>query len=182
MQNEKLSTTGKATIWIRAIVSLLIVIIGLFLLLKIENPYAPLWFKAVHIIAFSRWMAGMLYLTRLFVNHCSVKIGSETSEVFKGMEKRLLRYIINPAMIATWITGLWLAIYSGAFHEGWFHLKFTAVILLSAFHGVLSRGVRLFGQDKNTWSQKTWRILNEVPTILMIIIVISVVVLRSILV
>ncbi|WP_182418120.1 protoporphyrinogen oxidase HemJ [Bartonella sp. HY038] len=178
MQNEKSGSMSKTTIWIRAIVSLLIVIIGLFLLLKIESPMAQLWFKAVHIIAVISWMAGMLYLPRLFVNHCRVKIGSETSEVFKGMEKRLLRYIINPAMIVTWITGLWLALTIGAFHDGWFHLKFTAVILLSAFHGVLSRGVRLFGQDKNVWSEKTWRILNEVPTILMIIIVISVVVLR----
>lgn len=178
MENKKYEATSKKTIWIRIIVALLVVSIGLFLLLKIDSSYFYPWVKAIHIIAIICWMAGMLYLPRLFVNHCQVKIGSETSEIFKGMENRLLRYIINPAMILSWITGLWLAISFDVFSQGWFHLKITAVILLSAFHGVLSRGVRLFGQDKNTWSQKTWRILNEVPTILMIIIVISVIVFR----
>ncbi len=134
------------------------------------------WVRAVHVIAVISWMAGMLYLPRLFIYHCNAPKGSQQSETFKVMERRLLRVIINPAMIVTWVLGLWLAWHGDLWFEGWFVVKFVAVILLSACHGYFGGAVRRFGNDENTRSQSHWRIINEVPTILMIIIVIMVVV------
>jgi putative membrane protein len=129
------------------------------------------WVKAFHIIAVIAWMAGMLYLPRLFVYHCAAAPGSPQSETFKTMERRLLRAIINPAMIATWIFGLWLAWLGGWALAGWFHAKVALVIAMSGTHGLLARYAREFGADQNRHSQKFYRILNEVPTILMIGIV-----------
>lgn len=174
---KNVMTTG--TIWLRAIVSLLIVVVilwGLFHVNPEIYPDSVLWIKAVHVISIICWMAGMFYLPRLFVYHCQADIGSKQSETFKIMERRLLRAIINPAMIASWITGLWMAWEVYAFHGGWLHLKLLTVVLLSGYHGLLSRGVRHFAEDRNTFSEKTWRVLNEVPTILMIIAVIAVIV------
>jgi putative membrane protein len=133
------------------------------------------WVKAFHIIAVIAWMAGMLYLPRLFVYHCAAAPGSPQSETFKTMERRLLRAIINPAMIATWIFGLWLAWLGGWALAGWFHAKVALVIAMSGTHGLLARYVREFAADQNRHSQKFYRILNEVPTILMIGIVLLVV-------
>jgi putative membrane protein len=134
------------------------------------------WLKAFHLIAAIAWMAGMLYLPRLFVYHCDAEIGSRQSETFKVMERRLLRAIINPAMIATWVLGLWLAHESGLFKAGWLHAKFALVIAMSAIHGFNVRWVRAFSEDRNVHSQKFYRIVNEVPAVLMIGIVILVVV------
>ncbi len=135
-----------------------------------------LWLKAFHIIAVIAWMAGMLYLPRLFVYHCAAEPGSNESETFKVMERRLLRIIINPAMIATWVLGLWLAWETGAFRSGWFHAKLTLVLALSAVHGLFARWVKDFAADRNRRPQKFYRIANEIPTILMILIVILAVV------
>lgn len=135
-----------------------------------------LWLKAFHIIAVMAWMAGMLYLPRLFVYHCEAEPGSKQSETFKVMERRLLRFIINPAMIATWILGLWLAWEGGLFNAGWLQGKLALVFLLSGVHGLFARWVKDFAADRNRHSHKFYRILNEVPTILMIFIVILVVV------
>jgi putative membrane protein len=134
------------------------------------------WLKAFHVIAVIAWMAGMLYLPRLFVYHCEAKPGSEQSETFKVMERRLLKVIINPAMIAAWVLGLWLAYDSGYFRAGWFHAKFALVIALSALHGFLSRAVKDFAADRNRRSAKFYRIINEVPAVLMVLIVILVIV------
>jgi putative membrane protein len=134
------------------------------------------WAKALHVIAVISWMAGMLYLPRLFVYHCDAEIGSKQSETFKVMERRLLKAIINPAMIVTWILGLYLAWTGHWFSSGWFHAKLTLVLLMSGVHGFLSARVRDFAQDKNTRTSKFYRIINEVPTILMILIVILVIV------
>ena len=106
----------------------------------------------------------MLYLPRLFVYHCAAEPGSTQSETFKVMERRLLRAIINPAMIATWLLGLWLAWQGGWFASGWLHAKFALVIVMSAVHGMLARCVRDFAADRNRHSQKFYRIINEVPT------------------
>jgi putative membrane protein len=135
------------------------------------------WVKALHVISVIAWMAGMLYLPRLFVYHTVAEIGSDKSETFKIMERRLLRGIINPAMIATYFFGFWLVL-SGWVDAGstWLHLKIVFVLLLTACHGVLAKHTRLFAEDKNTKSQKYFRILNEVPTVLMIVIVVLVVV------
>ena len=134
------------------------------------------WLKAFHVIAVIAWMAGMLYLPRLFVYHCDAKPGSKESETFKVMERRLLKVIINPAMGATWLLGLWLAYDSGFFRAGWFHAKFALVIALSALHGFLSRAVKDFAADRNARSAKFYRIINEVPAVLMALIVILVIV------
>lgn len=131
--------------------------------------------KALHIIAVIAWMAGMLYLPRLFVYHCEAEPGSKQSETFKVMERRLLKAIINPAMILTWIIGLWLAWDAGFFKSGWLHAKLALVLALSAVHGWFVGLTRDFANDRNRHSQRFYRYLNEVPTLLMILIVFLVV-------
>jgi protoporphyrinogen IX oxidase len=134
------------------------------------------WVKAFHIIAVIAWMAGMLYLPRLFVYHCDAEPGSRQSETFKMMERRLLKAIINPSMIATWILGIWLLWSGDWFRPGWMHTKFLLVLVLSGLHGFLVRWVRDFAGDQNRHSGKFYRIINEVPAVLMIGIVILAVV------
>lgn len=136
---------------------------------------AYLWVKAAHIIAVISWMAGMLYLPRLFIYHCEAPVGSAQSETFKVMERRLLTVIINPAMVLTWVLGIWLAWQGGYFSAEWMHAKLALVIALSGVHGFFSAAVRKFAADANTISQRNWRIWNEVPTVLMIGIVLLVV-------
>ena len=136
------------------------------------------YIKAFHIIAIIAWMAGLLYLPRLFVYHAESNTGSEQSETFKVMERRLLRYITTPAMLASWVLGLALA-FSGVIDwskDGWFHAKLFLVLLLSAYHGLLAKWTKDFALDSNTRSARFYRIANEVPTLLMILIVILVVV------
>lgn len=134
-----------------------------------------LWLKAFHIIAVISWMAGMLYLPRLFVYHCDAPKGSRQSETFKVMERKLLTVIINPAMTLTWILGLWLAWDSGFYREHWLQAKFVLVIALSALHGSMVRWYRDFEADRNTRPARFYRIANEVPAVLMILIVLLVV-------
>ena len=134
-----------------------------------------LWLKSFHIIAVIAWMAGMLYLPRLFVYHCEAEPGSKQSETFKVMERRLLKAIINPAMIATWIFGLWLAWEGGLLKAGWLHAKFALVLVLSGSHGWFVRLTRDFAHDRNQHSQKFYRMINEIPTVLMVLIVLLVV-------
>ena len=134
------------------------------------------WIKALHVIAVIAWMAGMLYLPRLFVYHCEAEPGSKQSETFKVMERRLLRAIMTPAMIVTWLAGLYLAWAGQWFSAGWLHGKLLLVLLLSAAHGFFARCVKDFAADRNGRSQKFYRIINEVPTVLMIGAVILVVV------
>jgi putative membrane protein len=134
------------------------------------------WIKALHVIAVISWMAGMLYLPRLFVYHCGAEVGSKQSEIFKLMEQRLLKAIINPSMIVTWLAGLYLAWAGGWFAAGWLHGKLLLVVALSGVHGFFSRCVRDFSADRNLRSQKFYRIINEVPTLLMIGIVVLVVI------
>ncbi|MDY0881979.1 protoporphyrinogen oxidase HemJ [Dongia soli] len=133
------------------------------------------WVKAAHIISVIAWMAGMLYLPRLYVYHADAKPGSELSETFKVMERRLLRGIINPAMLATWVFGLWLAYLGDDWREGWLHGKLTLVILMQITHAAYARWRKKFAEDANTNSAKFYRVMNEVPTVLMIGIVILVV-------
>ena len=150
---------------------------AIFVALVLWSPsWLYLWFKALHIIAVIAWMAGMLYLPRLFVYHCEAVPGSVQSETFKVMERRLLRAIINPAMIATWALGLWLAWDAGFFSDAWLHAKLALVVILSGIHGFFARCVADFANDRNTRPQRFYRIINEVPTLLMILIVILVVV------
>jgi putative membrane protein len=134
------------------------------------------YIKAFHIIAVIAWMAGLLYLPRLFVYHAASETGSAQAETFKIMERRLLRFI-TPAMVAAWIFGLILAfsVVDWA-HAGWFHAKLLLVLILSGFTGMLAKWTREFAADRNTRSQRFYRIANEVPTLLMIAIVILAVV------
>ena len=133
------------------------------------------WIKALHIISIIAWMAGLLYLPRLYVYHCEAPAGSPQSETFKVMERRLLKAIINPAMIATWVFGLWLAWSGGWFSAPWLHVKLALVLAMSGVHGVLARYVKDFAADRNRHSKKFYRIINEIPTVLMILIVFVVV-------
>lgn len=135
------------------------------------------WVKALHVIAVIAWMAGMLYLPRLFVYHARAEKGSIQSETFKIMERRLYRGITTPAMIATWVFGLWM-VFAGMvdWSSGWPYLKAAMVLGLSGFHGFLGRNLRNFASDSNTRSEKFFRAINEIPTLLMIVIVIAVIV------
>ena len=132
--------------------------------------------KALHVVAVIAWMAGMLYLPRLFVYHCDAPKGSIQSETFKIMERRLLKAIINPAMGATWILGLVLILQGGWIASGWLHAKLALVIAMSGVHGVLAKRLKEFAADANTRPARYYRILNEVPTALMIGIVVLVIV------
>ena len=135
-----------------------------------------LWLKALHVIAVISWMAGLLYLPRLFVYHCEAEKGSKQSETFKAMEHRLLRFIMNPAMIAVWITGPWLAWAQGMLYDRWLWAKFTLVVLLTVYHHALGLWRKDFAADLNRRDQRFYRLANEVPTVLMIGTVILVVV------
>jgi protoporphyrinogen IX oxidase len=135
-----------------------------------------LWIKAFHVIAIIAWMAGMLYLPRLFVYHSETQKGSIQSDTFKIMERRLLKAIINPAMIVAWALGLYLVWDGGWYASGWLHAKVLLVLILSGFHGFLSRLVKDFAADRNTRPARFYRMINEVPTVLMIGIVILVIV------
>jgi putative membrane protein len=134
------------------------------------------WIKAFHVLAVISWMAGMLYLPRLMVYHAEAQIGSVQSETFKLMERRLLKGIINPAMIVTWVLGLYLAWAAFGFKGGWLHGKILLVFLLSGIHGYLVGRVRAFAEDRNDKSPRFYRIINEVPAVLMVGIVILVIV------
>jgi protoporphyrinogen IX oxidase len=136
------------------------------------------WVIALHVISVIAWMAGMLYLPRLYVYHADAEKGSVQSETFKVMERRLYRGITTPAMLAAWIFGLWLAFGFGVidWSMGWMWLKAVLVLLMSAFHGLLGTWRRAFAQDRNTRPAKFYRAVNEIPTLLMIGIVIAVIV------
>lgn len=135
------------------------------------------WIKALHVISIIAWMAGLLYLPRLFVYHCEAPAGSETSETFKVMERRLLRAIMNPAMIAAYVFGIAMIVLTPEWmKQGWLHAKLLFVLLLTVSHMMMARWRRDFAEDRNTRPQRFYRIANEVPTLLMIGIVIFVVV------
>jgi putative membrane protein len=138
-----------------------------------------LWIKALHVLAIISWMVGMLYLPRLFVYHVGVPAGSPQALTFATMEKRLQRFIMLPAMLVTWITGLTLAIQGDWFRtpgHGWLHGKLLLVVLLSGLHGYLAAERKRLAVGKSTRDAKFFRIINEVPTVLLIGIVILVVV------
>lgn len=167
---------GNRNAALRALVAIAVLVVLTAALFLFAPEEAYNWIKAIHVIAVISWMAGMLYLPRLFVYHANAEKGSVQSETFKVMERRLLRAIINPAMIVSWVMGLWLAWKGFGFHGGWLHAKIAAVVLMSGVHGYLSAAVRKFSEDRNEKPAKHWRIVNEVPTLLMIAIVILVIV------
>jgi putative membrane protein len=135
-----------------------------------------LWVKALHVISVIAWMAGMLYLPRLFVYHAEAAKGSETSETFKIMERRLLKAIVNPSMLLVFATGFVLVYLTEDWRDGWWQAKMILVLGLAGLHGFFARCVRTFAQDANERSARFYRILNEAPTILMVLIVVLAVV------
>jgi putative membrane protein len=137
-----------------------------------------LWIKALHVISLIAWMAAMFYLPRLYVYHCQVPAGSVESERFKVMERRLLKQIMTPAMIATWVFGILLVLTPGiiTWTQGWWYVKLVSVILLTGFHGAMSKWRKDFLNDRNRRPERFYRIANEVPTVLMFVIVIMVIV------
>lgn len=161
---------------VRAAIAIIVTVVATALAMLLLGDAAYLWVKAVHVIAIISWMAGMLYLPRLFIYHCDAPVGSQQSETFKVMEQRLHRIIINPAMVVSWVLGLWLAWKGGFLGDGWFHVKLLLALGLSGVHGYFSVAVRRFADDANKTSAKAWRMWNEVPTVLMIGIVILVIV------
>jgi protoporphyrinogen IX oxidase len=165
---ERAMTTRR---WILAGLALAAIVV--FFLLP-DGVY--LWAKAAHIIAVISWMAAMLYLPRLFVYHAEAGTGTPQAETFKVMERRLLNAIMTPAMIATWYFGLWLAWRGFGFSGGWLHAKIAAVVALSGMHGYFVAAARRLAEDRDERSPRHWRIMNEMPAVLMIIIVVLVVI------
>jgi putative membrane protein len=135
-----------------------------------------LWIKSLHVIGFISWMASLLYLPRLFVYHCDAEVGSVQSETFKTMESRLLRAIATPSMIAPWIFGIWIATLYEVWAEPWFLIKFVCVLVMTFMHFVYAKHAKQFAADSNQQSGKYYRVINEVPAVLMIVIVIMVIV------
>jgi putative membrane protein len=161
---------------VRALAALLL-FVGILGLIYVTAPGAfALWVKAFHVVAVIAWMAGLLYMPRLFVYHTDAERGSVQSETFKVMERRLYTVIMSPAMMITWVLGLYLAWDLYRFQGGWLHAKIALVILLTITHVLLGRAVRLFAVDGPRNSARYWRLMNEVPTLLMIGIVILVIV------
>ncbi|MBN9251768.1 MAG: protoporphyrinogen oxidase HemJ [Mesorhizobium sp.] len=165
---------ANAALRARVSIGILVILTAALFWLAPDGFY--LWAKAIHVIAVISWMAGMLYLPRLFVYHVAAEKGSIQSETFKVMERRLLRAIINPAMTVAWVFGLWLAWKGFGFAGGWLHAKLAAVLVMSGVHGYLSAAVRKFAEDRNEKTARHWRIVNEIPTLLMIAIVVLVIV------
>nr|WP_316657046.1 protoporphyrinogen oxidase HemJ [uncultured Gellertiella sp.] len=145
-------------------------------LLQGDPGIVYLWVKALHVIAVISWMAGLLYMPRLFIYHGDSEKGSVQSETFKVMERRLLNVIMTPAMLLSWLLGLYMAAMIYHFEGGWLHAKLLAVAALTGVHVFFARAVGQFGRDENTRSPRFWRLANEIPTVLMIVIVILVIV------
>jgi putative membrane protein len=161
---------------LRAMIALAVTAVAAVLLVIILGSNAYPWIKALHVVAIISWMAGMLYLPRLFVYHAETPVGSAQSETFKVMEQRLLNLITTPAMVIAWVAGVWLAWQGGFWGAPWLHAKLALVLALSGLHGYFSAATRAFREDRNTKPARYWRIVNEVPALLMIGIVILVIV------
>lgn len=161
---------------LRAAAALAALVAMAAVVLHVDSADAYLWIKSLHIIAVISWMAGLFYLPRLFIYHTDAAPGSEQSETFKVMENRLIKVIMNPAMMISWVLGLYLAWSAFGFAGGWLHAKIALVILMTGAHVYFSRSAKRFARDQNTRSARHWRLMNEVPTVLMIAIVILVVV------
>lgn len=172
--SEQPAPSGKRVALRAGIALVIFCLVGAALFAADENN-RYLWIKALHVIAVMSWMAGLLYMPRLFIYHLDQAVGSEASKTFKIMERRLLLVIMTPAMVLSWIFGLWLAIEIYGFQGGWLHLKLLAVLALTASHFYMAKAVGAFGRDQRIGTGRFWRLMNEVPTILMIVIVILVI-------
>ncbi|MGQ0455903.1 MAG: protoporphyrinogen oxidase HemJ [Hyphomicrobium sp.] len=174
--SPSVSASSGAAAGKRAAMALAATVMATSATIAVFGDAAYLWIKAVHVIAIIAWMAGLLYLPRLFIYHCDAPQGSVQSETFKVMERRLLTIIMTPAMVIAWVLGLWLAYSGGHLASGWFYAKLALVLALSATHGQFAAAVRAFAEDRNDRDARGWRMINEIPTLLMIGIVILVIV------
>ncbi len=173
MAEPKRDSGSKAPL--RAAVALAIFLAGALALFYADEQSRYLWVKSLHIMAVISWMAGLFYMPRLFIYHTESAVGGEASETFKVMERRLMGVIMWPAMILSWIFGLWIAWSIYDFQGGWLHLKLTLVAVLTAAHVHQARSVKAFSRDERVHTQRYWRLMNEVPTVLMILVVITVI-------
>ncbi|MCD2178504.1 protoporphyrinogen oxidase HemJ [Rhizobium sp. C1] len=175
-----MNTTGRprsgSRAALRASIALIVFVAAGFGLFMADAQNRYLWVKALHVIAVISWMAGLLYMPRLFIYHLDQTVGSEASETFKVMERRLLTIIMTPAMVLSWIFGLWMAIEIFHFQGLWLHLKLLAVMGLTGTHVYMAHAVNRFGSDQRIGTSRSWRLFNEAPTVLMIVIVILVIV------
>ena len=160
----------------RAFSAIAALLVGVMLVFWWRPANLDLWIKAVHVVAVISWMAGLLYLPRLFIYHTDAEIGSVQSETFTVMEGRLLKVIMRPAMMISWVLGLWLAYSSFAFSGGWLWAKIVAVVALTVIHLHFFKAWKGFAADRREHSARYWRMMNEGPTLLMIVIVILVIV------
>lgn len=174
--NRSIDETAGKKAAVRSRLALAVMIVAVVALMIWNPPQLYLWIKAVHVIAVISWMAAMVYLPRLFVYHADSAVGSEQSETFKVMEARLYRIIMTPAMAIAWILGLWLAWEGFGFNAVWLWLKLIAVFVLSGVHGYFGRSLRRFAADHRDKPASHWRMVNEIPTVLMIFIVVMVIV------
>jgi putative membrane protein len=159
---------------LRAAIALVVFVAGA-IAVNVLSDNAYLWFKALHIMAVIAWMAGLLYLPRLFIYHHEKAPGSDASETFKTMETRLYRFIMNPAMMLSWILGFILVWHGQWFDAAWLHAKFVAVLAMTGMHVYYGFALRAFGRDQRPRTTRHWRMVNEVPALLMVIIVLLVV-------
>ena len=155
-------------------ISVLVVLTGLVLVLDPDRIYQ--WVKVLHILAVISWMAGLLYLPRLFINHLEVPSGSEADHLFQGMERRLMKIIMTPAMILSWLAGLSLAQMGSLWAEPWFWIKVLAVICMTATHMWFASSIKAVAGGRSVYTGRQWRMINEIPTLLMVVIVVMVVV------
>ena len=176
MSERQTGETAGRRARLRALTALAVFVLLAALLLLYPPDDLYLWLKALHIIAVISWMAGLLYLPRLFVYHTDAAEGSELSETLKVMERRLYRVIMSPAMMLTWLLGLYLAWSVYGFSGGWLHGKLALVLALTGVHVFFGRAVSAFAADRNRRTGRQWRIWNEVPALLMILIVLLAVV------
>lgn len=176
MTNDQLTQSAGRKAAIRALMALVVFSLLALLVLAVSPGQRYLWVKSVHVVAVISWMAGMVYLPRLFVYHSDADANGEAHKTFQVMERRLLKVIMTPAMLISWIAGLWLA-YAAAFHvDVWFWIKFVAVVGMTIMHFYLAKSVKRFAVGENQISAGRWRALNEIPTVLMIVAVIMVIV------
>lgn len=160
----------------KAYASITIVVLAALAAWWFEPPWLYEWIKVLHIVAVISWMVGLFYLPRLFVYHADASETGEPSDTFVVMERRLVKVIMNPAMMVSWGAGLWLAWSGFAFSGAWLWIKIAAVIGLTGFHVFLSRAARRFSEGRNTLTARQWRMANEIPTVLMIVAVIMVII------
>lgn len=176
MSNDQLTSATGRKAAMRAAMALIVFCLLAALVFLVSPGQRYVWVKALHVIAVISWMAGMVYLPRLFVYHADAVGGGEADTTFKVMERRLLKVIMTPAMVISWLAGLWLA-YVAAFHvDVWFWIKFAAVVGMTVMHFYLAKSVKRFAAGQNTVTAGRWRALNEIPTVLMIVSVVMVIV------